>query len=382
MPADRESCELLRAIAWRPIDALQRIHELAARVRDWDSLLEIAQEHRMAPMLFSRLISANASIPPATQDRLQAEHHRNAFHSLANAAELINLLKAFEQEEIPAMPFKGVVLGASVYRDLTVRPAGDLDLLIHYRNLKQATAILLKRGYELITPSQADGSPAWPTCYEYRFERKGDGMVIELRWRLELTQPRFRQDLGMDWVWPARQVAMLAGAEVPDLSPEIALLVLCMHGSKHLWSRLIWICDVAQLLISCPDLDWRKVNREAKRVGLWRALALGVLLAHRVAGAAVPETVLLRYESDAAASRLAQHIEESLFETPGSSPTGSIPYYTQLLSLHDRIRLLLSLDFLRPNDRDRAVVPLPKSLQALYYLIRPFRLLFDKSARN
>ena len=110
-------------------------------------------------------------------------------------------------------------------------------------------------------------------------------MVLELRWRLELTQPRFKRNLGMDWVWPRRRTAMLAGAEVPDMSPEITLLMLCMHGSKHVWSRLIWICDVAQLLVSSPDLDWKEVTREANQSGLWRSLALGVLLAHRFAGA-------------------------------------------------------------------------------------------------
>ena len=71
----------------------------------------------------------------------------------------------------------------------------------------------------------------------------------------------------MDWAWPERRTVTVAGAEVPNLSPEKTLLVLCMHGSKHAWSRLIWICDVAQLLAACPGLDWNKVNREAKRLG-------------------------------------------------------------------------------------------------------------------
>ena len=79
------------------------------------------------------------------QERLRAEYERNMFHNLANAAELIGVLKAFEREMIPAMPFKGVVLGASIYHDLTTRPAGDLDLLIYYSDLVRATALLQKR---------------------------------------------------------------------------------------------------------------------------------------------------------------------------------------------------------------------------------------------
>jgi len=174
---------------------------------------------------------------------------------------------------------------------------------------------------------------------------------------------------------------MLAGAEVPDMSPEINLLVLCMHGSKHVWSRLIWICDVAELLDSSSGLDWKEITREAKQSGLWRTLALGVLLAHQVAGAAVPPAVLQRFESDAAARNLARHIEENLFEAPGSTPKGHVPYDFQLLGFRDRARAFLSLNILRPNERDRAVVPLPKPLHALYYLIRPFRILLDRSAR-
>ncbi len=315
------------------------------------------------------------------RERLRKEYECNLLHNLANAAELIDVLKELEGDMIPAMPFKGVVLGTSSYHNLTTRPAGDLDILIHYRHLAQATTILLKRGYELQTQVHADGSPAVANYYEYHFERPTDGMVVELRWKFELIYRKFERNLDMDWVWPRRRKTMLAGAEVPDMSPEITLLVLCMHGSKHMWSRLIWICDVAQLLTSSPGLDWREVATEAKKSGLARSLALGVLLAHRVAGATVPQAVLDPFEADAVASNLARHIQQSLFNAPGSAPPGRLPYGIQLLSFQDRIRWLLSLDILRPNERDHEALSLPKSLHPLYYLIRPFRLLWDKSAR-
>jgi hypothetical protein len=379
MGADCESCELLRAVA-RSGDA-EQVHRLAARVSHWDSLLELAGEHRVLPMLFSRLRDMGSAVPQFTQERLRAEYDRNMFQSIANALELIAVLKAFDDEMIPAMPFKGVVLGASIYRNLATRPAGVLDLLVHYRDLVRATTVVLKRGYELKTPVGADGTPAQLDYYEYHFERQTDGRVLELRWRLELTVPKFRRDLGMDWVWPRRRITILAGAEVPDMSPEITLLMLCMHGSKHVWSRLIWICDVAQLVASSPSLDWNEVTSQANKVGLRRTLALGILLAHRVAGTEVPHTVLRRFEADATADLLAQHIQKNLFDEPGSTPSGPIPYSIQLLDFRDRVGLLLTTNFLRPNERDRAAFPLPKSLHALYYLVRPVRIFLDRSAR-
>lgn len=376
---DRESCELLCAIVRRPADARQ-IDRLAGSVRDWDSLVTLAREHRVLPLLFSRLADLGSAVPPAAQERLRAEYQREAARNLANASELIGLLKAFHHEGIPAMPFKGVVLGASIYGDLTTRPAGDLDVLIHYRHLLRATAVLLQMGYELKTPVHPDGTPAAPRCSEYQFTRQADGMVVEVRWRLDLAGG-FRRNLGMDWVWQWRRTAMLAGAEVPNLSPEITLLVLCMHGSKHSWSRLIWICDVAQLLAAFPGLDWTEITQEAKRVGLWRTLALGVLLARRVAGAAVPQAVLHSFESDTTACSLAGHFQQTLFDWPLCPPPGRIPYAILLLGFHDRVRLLLSLDRWRPNEKDRAAVHLPQSLEALYYLVHPVRLLWDRLAR-
>jgi len=381
MPADRESCELLRAIVRQAPNDADRVHRLAKNVQNWDSLILLAREHGVLPMLFLRFAETGQAIPQAAQEQLRSEYERNAFHSLANAAELIGLLKEFDRKAIPAMPFKGVVLGASAYGNLTTRPAGDLDLLIDSRHLTGATALLIERGYDLKTQIGADGTPDSEEDFEYHFERQSDGMVIELRWRLDLTQPRFRRNLGLEWAGPHRRTAMLAGAEVPNLDPESTLLVLCMHGSKHAWSRLIWINDIAQVLKSFPDLNWKEVTREAKRSGLWRSLALGILLAHRVADAAVPEPALRRFERDTVARSMAQHFEESLFEAPGNLPVGRKPYNINLLDFHDRLRLFLSLDFLRPNARDRAVLRLPKSLDALYYLVRPIRLLWDRSAR-
>jgi Uncharacterised nucleotidyltransferase len=380
VPVDRASCKLLCAVGRPARNAAQQIECLAQRVRDWDALVRLAEEHRITPMLFSQL-GAGSGAPAVTQQRLREAFARNAFHSLANAAELIGLLKAFNNERIPAIPFKGVVLGASVYHDLTTRPAGDLDILVHYADLLRATAVLREKGYELQTKVRADGMPAIADYYEYHFERHTDGMVVELRWRLELTVPKFKRDLGMDWAWPRRRTTMLAGAEVPCMSPETTLLMLCMHGSKHAWSRLIWICDVARLLDSETGLDWQEVMREAKRSGLRRTLALGVLLAHRVTGAAVPPGVLRRLEADAAASNLAQYIEENLFDAPGSTPPGRVPYSIQLLDWPDRIRWLLSLEWMRPNGRDEAAVTLPKPLHPLYFVVRPFRILLDQSPR-
>lgn len=376
------SCELLRAVA-RASDPLGcgRIAHAAAKIRDWDGLLALAREHRMSALLFRALEEADVPLPTTAQRLLKAEYNRNALYSLANAAELIDLLQAFERQAILAMPIKGVVLAASAYGNLSTRPAGDLDILIPRDRLKAATTTMLERGYRLVTPLGKHGIPVAKDNHEYQFEREADGLIVEIHWELDFVFSKFRRKLGIEWAWGDRQTTSVAGADVPSMSVERTLLMLCMHGCKHVWSRTIWIRDVAQHIASHCELDWDGVIREARRSGLWRALVVGVLLARSVAGATAPEDVWRRMEADRVAAGLAQRIERNLFRAPGVAPNGPMPYGISLLSPRDRMALLFSLDAWRPNEKDCAAIRLPRALKPLYWLVRPGRVLWNLTTR-
>jgi hypothetical protein len=380
-PLDQNAVDLLRAITRPPSDALSAaVAQIANKVDGWDDVIEAARRHGILPMFYRRLSELPDAIPSHALQQAKNEFERNAFHCMTNAEELLHVLSAFENAGIASMPYKGVVLAASAYRDMTMRTAGDIDLLIRCVDLQRATDILKQRGYLLKTLTLEDGSPEAEDYFEYHFERPCDGIVLELRWKLELTQPRFRHQLGLDWAWPRRTAMKLAGADVPNLDPVSSLLVLCMHGSKHAWSRWMWICDVAMLIQSEPGLDWDFARREAKRIGLERCLALGVLLAWR-AGADVPQHILRVFEADRDMSRLAEFFATNVLHNPGAIPGGRVPYFLRILGFRDRVRCLLSPSILQPNERDRAAVKLPKALQPLYYVIRPFRVLLDRSGR-
>jgi len=374
--------DLFRVLCMPRCSASEReFAQVIGAVGDWDAVLERARQHRVLPLLHLKLKQCITGVPDEVLAKTRAEYERNSLHCMTNAEELLRVLSDFEAAGIHAMPFKGVVLASVAYHDVTARTAGDLDVLIRYQDLQTATAILRSRGYELKTKTLEDGSPEAANYFEFHFERASDGMVLELRWRLELTQPGYRYNLGLDWVWAERRNVLLFGAPVPNLDPERSLLMLCMHGSKHAWSRWIWICDVAKLIQSEPDLDWALTRMEAKRVGLERCLALGVLLAVRGAGAVVPARISKRFAADRAMRRLADCLLNSLLEYPQIVSGLRLPYHLQILGSRDRARALLSPSILQPNERDRSVVRLPRLLAPLYYLIRPVRILIERSAR-
>lgn len=358
------------------------LRALANCIGNWDDLIDLALQHRVLPMLLSRLAEMAPAVPAGALHRIQEENDRIAVRNLANAAELIAILQTFDRQGIQAIPFKGVVLAAFAYGGLLSRPGGDLDFLVRRGDLACASNRLQERGYELETSTLPDGTPEEVNCHEYKFQRRADGMVVELRWRLDLIGGRrYGRDLGLDWVWPRHATAMLAGTAVPILNPEVSLLVLCMHGCKHYWSRLIWVCDVAKMIAAAPELDWRVVLTESKRLGLKRSLGLGVLISERMLQTKVPKVVLDQFESDKTTRKLAEHFVENLLKEPGTGPRSRIPYGIKLLDFHDRLRLFLSPHFLRPTERDGDVLGLPGWLRPLGYLLRPIRLLLDRSAR-
>ena len=106
-----------------------------------------------------------------------------------------------------------------------------------------------------------------------------------------------------------------------------------------------------------------------------------MLLAHRVTGIEVPRFVLAKFGRERTVRSLSDFLQRHVVTEPGSVPDGAVPYEFRILAFRERAAALLSPDFFRPNERDRAVLHLPKAFEPFYYLIRPFRILFDRNAR-
>lgn len=384
MKADLNSSALLLAIARH---SLQRdpgaIRNTAQTVTDWSSFVAMARAHRMAPMGYQCLEDGAVAIPAVIREQLAADYQRNLCQSMVAASELLAVLAAFEQEQIRTMPFKGIVLAASAYPDLGMRACGDLDLLICAEDLDRAKAVLRERGFGPVPTElrwHASAEPGTNLNHEDTLLRVRDGMIVELRWKLDFIFGRYGRDLGLEWAWQGHRMAQLTGAAVPDMSAEKNLLMLCMHASRHIWSRLLWICDIAHLIASSPDLDWDSVDHQARVLGLWKPLALGVLLAHRLLESPMDCPLVPSMQQDRTMLRLVQHFERNLLTMPGVGPAGRLPYNFLLLDVRDRMRVLFTPSIFEPNERDRAalrfLVPQP-----LYYLVRPFRILLDRSSR-
>jgi hypothetical protein len=156
---------------------------------------------------------------------------------------------------------------------------------------------------------------------------------------------------------------------------EDTLLVLCVHGGKHLWERLGWTCDVARWIRSHPDLRWDLVRSLARQATCERLVGIGLNLAARLAAAPIPSDVLQAWVSDPVA-RLSEHVAHRMFREPAGGLERARFYLATRRGFKEKFRAGLLLTT-QSTEREWRWVRLPEALFPLYGWIRPLRLLAE-----
>jgi putative nucleotidyltransferase-like protein len=353
---------------------------ILARARegvDWATVVGLAERHRVTPLVHRALVRACPErVPPATLATLRRSVTRSARQGLALAAELRALLADLAAHEATVIPYKGPVLAVAAYGELGLRVFGDLDLVVAAPDLPRVRARLLARGYRpQLDLAEARAAALAAAGRSLGFVSRSGGIIVELHSVTALDPPLGR-------LAPALREGLasvvVAGAPMPSFAPDAVLAILCVHGAKHAWSRLLWICDVAELLRASQDggqgWDWGRLLDWARRQRTERALLLGLRLARDLLDAPLPDGVASRLASSPAVARLAAEVAARLFTSP-SAPglLASARFQLRLLDVPgDRLRYCRRV--LAPGEADMAAVVLPGPLSFLYYPLRLSRL--------
>src|SRR5208282_3108781 len=178
---------------------------------------------------------------------LQSAYEANLRRSLWFTAELARIMQHFERCQVRALPYKGPVLAQELYRDVGLRSFSDLDFLISTADFDPAKRALAEIGYRPATEISPAAERLWlRTGYERSFDSVAGRNLVELQWAL--LSHFYAVDLAIENLQARASRTIVGGCEVPCLSPEDSLLVLCLHAAKHLWTRLIWLSDIAETL--------------------------------------------------------------------------------------------------------------------------------------
>ena len=289
-----------------------RMAELLRAGLDWDALMQLAMRHKLVPLLYWHLSLLGADAAPAkfmalARVRCVAIAARNC----RLTDELLAATRRLAGAGVPSLVFKGPALAAMLYHDPALRVSSDLDILVRRRDLALALAALAAHGYrQVFRHSRMFEALARPFRHATNLVSADLQAPIDLHWKL--SQSYFAFALRGERIWRRLAPVRVGGELRQTLAPEALLIVLCMHGGRHCWLRLAWLCDLAEFLRTYPQLDWPAVLAEARALHSSRLLLLGLWLAHTLLGAELPVAVR-RAAADPAVVRLAEQVRAWLY---------------------------------------------------------------------
>lgn len=342
---------------------------------DWQAVFHYAQRHGVVSLLNRHMKSFPAEyLPLGILKKFNDFAHQNHVHSLYLSAILSEVVKTFEHNNLPLLAFKGPALAVAAYGDVALRQFGDLDVLVLSEDVGRARDLLVNQ--QFAPPGDFD-SADWQKLlqseYHLSFFHDAQQCLLELHWRVLPRYFGFAFDTRDLW---QRHVKLnIPGGTVRTFSNEDYLLVLCAHGAKHAWERLSWLCDVAEILRRDSSLDWDYLIRESHRLGGERYLRLGLILAHQMLDAPIPDHLANAYLQDANSMKLAATVRKFLCYTGDRRPLASEMFRFHLgihSSYRNKLRYMRDL-MLIPSIADHKQHP--KTIGLLTAFSRPLGLI-------
>ncbi len=341
---------------------------------DWETALRLADQHGTSSLLYQNLSRLADAVPSPVLASLRRRYERNVHKSLFLARELIRILNCLDALGIEVIPYKGVVMSEAYYGDMALRQSGDMDLFVRKRDVARIKNAVNDLGYTPRVPIPEDAEQDYiASGYEYTFDSYAGKNLLELQWAL---QPRFYAvDFDMDGLFERAVSVTVAGRRVKTPSPEDLLLVLSVHTAKHVWGRLIWLCDIAQI-VKRENLNWDWVQSQARELGIERILHITLLLANRLLATPIPPPIENAILADRAARAFADQIAAAV-AAGVTYEEQQLSYFRLMIRLRerrtDRLRFLARLTF-TPGPGEWEAIRLPRTLFPLYHLVRLVRL--------
>jgi hypothetical protein len=342
---------------------------------DWDYFYCLARRHSLVPLVSRQLESSiKGQVPAGVRQRFRKDYQENAARNLIFVDELTALLERFAAAGIEGIVFKGPALAVLAYGDLNLRRFVDLDLIVRRAEIARAIDVLNQSGYvssrDLTGEQQA---VLLRTQHNLQFTR--GRVIVELHW--QVSSELFASTVTAEELWKNLTTVELNHRPVKTLAAEDLLFALCVHGSRHLWQRLAWICDIDRLIRTNPAMNWTGLNERAQRAHAQRMFLLGPALAAKLLATDLPAPLANEIARDKRIAELCDEIGARLFDGPEQTalPLWTVIRFNLLIRSGWRSRIRYGRFLFDPTDSDLDAIRLTPKFHFVYYLLRPFRLL-------
>jgi hypothetical protein len=351
---------------------------------NWPSFFEMIDRHRMIPYVFDNLKVKKTSIPEGIFLDMKSRFEKNQVKMLALGGEMVRISNVFKENSIPILFFKGPVLSIQLYGDVAKRQSRDIDTIVKQTDADKAHEILLHNGYNRIAPSinlsPKQNEVNYRVKSESAYMHKSKHIILELHWKLfnfPCLLPLHHFD-----PWDKPTTVQFGENSIDTINPFFLAHYLSTHGSFHFWFRLFWLKDFATLINTWNEKEWKKEWELALASGTERTFAQSSILANLFFGTKIiPDIysyskgnkVIFQSVNKSVKSILASEKENT---SGGFHKLNNLFYFMKLRKpLKHKIRCLA---YERTSYVDWQILSLPDRLFFLYYILRPFLMIYGR----
>lgn len=353
----------------------------------------LANSHGVLPLVYKTLKSLNAErlTPNANNSTpstlplkyllsdLKSEYSQIAHRNMLMSAELIRIMKLLEENHIEALAFKGPTLAQMAYGDITLRQYVDLDILVDESDAFKAGKLMSENGHIAILPlTILSNTICLHTAKDFSLMSEAGGVHTELHWRL--FEKKYNISLLSCAIDKKCQTVKINNNKIKTLQNELLLVYLCLHGAKHTFERIEWICDIDRLIRN-STVNWEETISISNQSHAERSFYLGLSLAHHLFYTTLPSNIIQNINSDnikiLQSMTLKQMSEKNNDRSDVQKNKDTFFYQAKLFDQKsDMLRFYLST-FFKISTNDCQTFVLPEKLKFLYIILRPIRLVWN-----
>ncbi len=264
---------------------------------EWVVLTKMAIQEGVASLLWrvSGREGWRTQLPTSAATTLRLMAVRIAAHNAVLLTELEQVLAALAAVRIKTLLLKGAALAFTLYEDPSLRPMGDIDLLVPIEQIRIADRIVESLGYR----PELSRLRRWlmaPLLNEHNYD--GGNKIrthVELHWNIVFgATSRYRPDV--TWFWEHARPVQVGQQTTSALGPDAELLHLAAHVAlKHgeAQASLRWYYDLHLLIEKYKDnIIWNDVLAQAATWHWSSGLYTALLSTQERFNTRIPESIL------------------------------------------------------------------------------------------
>lgn len=282
-------------------DKIQELRESISSNLDWNYILKSALKNGVSSLFYKNIKKYvdGGVVPSWVMSSLKDGYFDVTSRNLLLREETKGILRMFAKDRISVVTLKGMALLETIYRDIGLRPIGDIDLLIKREELGKIDKVLKQLGFSSPFNWKDYKDICISKYLNSLYYLKGQGkipIIIHLHWHIiNTTVPAnlYGDKIEMDKFWEGAEETTIAGVKSLIMAPHHLLIHLSEHILRHSYDRYILFCDIYEAVNYYKKrLDWDLLAQDSIKFNLNKPVYYSLYFTSKFLEAGIPKGTL------------------------------------------------------------------------------------------